>query len=531
MHTDIRMKKILLFFPLFIASFITHAQSIPIGQPGTEDMLRVLQLTGKIDSAHSLTSRPFFYNNSITRKNLLSLIDSSFDVDLAEKSFSNNKIKFSVLPATFATKFNSHHPYGWNDGPMLMAKGLQTSLTAGVYAELGPLSIQLQPEYVYSTNATYAITTDYGYNSEKSYSKLFLGQSAIRLKLGAVSIAASSESLWWGPGQFSSILMSNNAPGFQHLSFNTIKPLKTPIGSFEWQLVVGRLDEDTAAAFENNNMKPFYPKNEPRYFNGMVITYQPSFIKGFFLGLTRSVHLYMNGLDQSSGSFISKYLPVLAGASPDANASANSIPSDGAFSVFTRWIMPKQKAEFYLEYGYNDFKQNLRDLAVNANHSSAYIAGFKKLIELPKNELLDISGEITQMSQTTSYVLRNSWNFYSHVGVDQGYTYQNQIMGAGSGKGNNVQTLQIKKIQGFQYVGIKLQRIKQNPKDVNPPLLNSLGMRDIQWTDVAIGFLGQKRWNRFVVNGELQLVSSKNYGFAAGNKFNLFAVVNATYYW
>lgn len=44
---------------------------------------------------------------------------------------------------------------------------------------------------------------------------------------------------------------------FNHFSINTSKPIKTPIGSIEFQLVMGRLKEDTSRAFENNYMRPF----------------------------------------------------------------------------------------------------------------------------------------------------------------------------------------------------------------------------------------------------------------------------------
>ena len=36
-------------------------------------------------------------------------------------------------------------------------------------------------------------------------------------------------------------MMSNHARGFKHITFNSIKPLKTKIGNFEWQLITGKL--------------------------------------------------------------------------------------------------------------------------------------------------------------------------------------------------------------------------------------------------------------------------------------------------
>ncbi|MFX8805488.1 capsule assembly Wzi family protein, partial [Acinetobacter baumannii] len=76
-------------------------------------------------------------------------------------------------------------------------------------------------------------------------------------------VGISSENLWWGPGIYNSLLMSNNAPGFWHLTFNSRKPLKTPIGDFEWQLIGGKLVEDTSALLEIKNLTTNYynPQN------------------------------------------------------------------------------------------------------------------------------------------------------------------------------------------------------------------------------------------------------------------------------
>lgn len=479
--------------------YITKAQFF---DKEKDDWTRIHQLLVESSDNTSFTIRPIAQNDSI-------------------------KKLFEVLPFQLNTKFNSHHPYGWNDQGMIMAKGLQTMISAGIRAQYGPLEIQLNPEFYYAANPNYATTAGYGSIAGKSFSKLYGGQSALKLNLGPVSLGASTQNLWWGPGQFSSLMMSNNAPGFLHYTFNTNKPIQTPIGSFEWQLVMGKLNEDTAKAFENNFLKPFNPRNESRFFNGVVLTYQPKFLPNIFLGLTRSEHLYMSDRNKRTG--LSKYVPVLLGASPEANASSASIPSDGAFSFFGRWILPKNKAEFYMEWGYNDFKQNFRDLAVNPSHSAALIAGFKKLVPIKNNQLLDISGEITQMAQTPSYILRNAGNWYVHSPITQGLTNQNQIMGAGSGFGNNVQTLQIKKIKGQEYVGIKLQRIQQDPKGLGGSTSNLL-MRPLQWNDVAIGFLGQKQFKEFWLTGEIQFVNSTNYGWEKGNAFNLFATLNARYY-
>ena len=77
--------------------------------------------------------------------------------------------------------------------------------------------------------------------SPNNYKKTF-GQSSVRLNWKKLSIGISSENIWWGPSLRNSIMMSNHSQGFNHLTFNTIKPIKTFIGNFEWQFITGRLE-------------------------------------------------------------------------------------------------------------------------------------------------------------------------------------------------------------------------------------------------------------------------------------------------
>ena len=226
-----------------------NTQSITVGQTSIESALRVLQLTGKLNAGYSsFTIRPIVSNDSVNLETLVSLSDSAFIV----KSRRNN---FKLLPISWNAKFNSQRPFGWNDAGMRMVRGFQQSFSAGYFWKAGPLSIQIQPEYYQINPKNYETTAGFGENINKPLSKGYWGQSSIRLNTRSLSLGISSENLWWGPGQFSSLFMSNNAPGFKHLTFNTRKPIKTWIGNFEWQLIVGQLNEDTNLAFENNYLK------------------------------------------------------------------------------------------------------------------------------------------------------------------------------------------------------------------------------------------------------------------------------------
>ena len=76
----------------------------------------------------------------------------------------------------------------------------------------------------------------------KNHNKTTFGQSSVRLNWKNLSLGVSNENLWWGPSLRNSIMMSNHAEGFRHITFNTIKPIKTYIGNFEWQFITGRLE-------------------------------------------------------------------------------------------------------------------------------------------------------------------------------------------------------------------------------------------------------------------------------------------------
>ena len=63
-------------------------------------------------------------------------------------SFLKGNGKIKILPIDYNTEFNSHHPYNRNNGSMIPNRGYQHIVSAGIYAEIGLLSIQLKPEYL-----------------------------------------------------------------------------------------------------------------------------------------------------------------------------------------------------------------------------------------------------------------------------------------------------------------------------------------------------------------------------------------------
>jgi hypothetical protein len=494
-----------------------QAQSIPVGTPVLEDAYRRAQLLGQLDSSISFTSRPLFPSALHKQKN-------SFDPD---STLENNKwTKFSgthkfagekgvikLLPVTWIQQYNSNHPEGINDGAMIPSKGYQTLFSAGIYAQYGPLSIQFRPEVVYATNRAFLGFPDtqigntpnnlsgidlperFGANP---YQKIFWGQSSIRLTVGPASLGLSNENLWWGPGMRNALLMTNNAPGFEHLTLNTVKPIRSFMGSFEGQIIAGRLDGSGYTQSLTNNW---------RYLNGVVLSYQPKWVPGLFLGATRSLMTYGNTLSNAKD-----YLPIFIAITKqgDGGVAEDAKKRDQLASVFARWLWPEEHGEIYFEYGREDHNWNTRDFLQEASHSSAYIIGLRKLLPLNAltGEYISINLEATQL-ESNSATINRGWTigWYTHSDVTEGYTNLGQVLGAGIGPGSNLQTLNISWGKSLKMIGIQFERFVHNNNyhyDV---------VKDIRknWVDMSASVIAEWDYKNLLFNVEIEGVRSYNY--------------------
>ncbi len=529
MFYTFKKNTILILFSVFFYLFGT-AQSYHVGGIGDEYM-RILQLQGKIDPNISFTSRPSFATNQIPQDSIYKLIDSNYtSLGYYKSSFAS----FKPLLLNVTSQYNSLQPYGWNDEGMIKAKGIQTMTRWGFYSNIGPISLQYMPEYVNAENASYQLGPDFGTKTSNRYIKRYLGQSSIRFNIKSISIGWSTENLWWGPGQFSSALMSNNAPGFPHFTFNSIKPIKTIFGSFEWNLVTGRLYQDTSLPFETLYLRKNTNWFNTKIYNGFNLTFQPIIFKGLFIGLNRSFQFTENAqFIDSKNVFFQKYFPVFSTLFKSAlgGIAEDNIIRDQQISVFTRWLFPKSNAEFYFEYGWNDHKYNFRDFWINPQHSAIYLLGFNKLIYLNKNKFIELKTEITQTAQSPDYLVRNAYDWYQYP--NGGYSHENQILGSGSGIGNNIQTFSISLNEFFSKSGILFQRIQQQPiLAANEFPIETLGLRTYRWNDISVGiFFQRKIFSRLLINSKFEFINSNNYAWTSNAMFNLFGKINFTYLW
>jgi hypothetical protein len=535
--------KYIFFLFLFLTFFVSFSQTINLNESYLTDYLRTSQLLGKFKNEVSFTLRPFDIGTSGHK-----IENEVFNIEQYSPtllSFFNEKGKIKILPVDYNIEFNSQHPYNRNNGSMIPNRGYQHIISAGIFAEIGPLSIQLKPEQLYSENKDFEGFGE-GPNGhdpviwvkryklwnkidmperfgEKSISKTLIGQSSIRLNFKSLSLGVSNENIWWGPSIRNSIMMSNHARGFKHITFNTTKPLKTIIGNFEWQVVSGRLESSGFTPpntdFEYAGRKIYVPKinqegrtDDWRYLQGYSITYSPKWVSGLSLGFIRWVQAYaalyegkywwMEGNPTWFPAF--KNLFRKNDAFSDYEAQTNQ-----AAGVFLRWLLKDSKTEIYVDYNHNDSKLNIRDLLLDSDHSRAVTVGLQKVFKISKDDFL-FSWEWTQMEQTASRLLRNAGSWYEHSWTYDGYTNEGEVLGAGIGPGSNSHYIAINRIREKEKLGIALEIIDQDNDFYHEAFASANDFRRY-WKDFNFHINFSKKFKQFWVSSNFMYSRSLNY--------------------
>ncbi len=519
----------------------SNSQSINLNESHIIDFFRTSQLSGDLKSDFSFTLKPFDINNF----NINSTLFNNEKYSPTILNFFKGKGKLKMLPVDYNIEFNSHHPYNRNNGSMIPNRGYQHIISAGIYAEIGPLSIQIKPENLFSQNKDfegfgegpnghYPVIWAKRYRlwnkidmperfGDKKLNKNLIGQSSIKLNFKSLSLGISNENIWWGPSIRNSIMMSNHARGFKHITFNTTKPIKTIIGNFEWQLITGRLESSgylpANSNFEYAGTKIYVPKinqigelNDWRYIQGYSITYSPKWVSGLSLGFMRWVQMYSALVRGKYTWFEGRptWFPAFKNLFRKNDLYENyEAQTNQAAGVFLRWLWVDSKAEIYAEFHFNDSKQNLRDLLLDTDHSRAATIGLQKIFKINNDSYL-FSWEWTQMEQTASRLLRDSGSWYEHGWTYDGYTNEGEVLGASIGPGSNSHYFALNRVRKKEKIGLALEIVDQDNDFYHQSFSSALDFRRY-WKDFNIHFNFSKKFNKFWLSSNLMYTRSLNY--------------------
>lgn len=516
-----------------------YSQTIPAGSPVFEEALRRKQLLGELDSSISFNIRPL--RSSFLTEQPVYEDYSLFQIGNPIQPLDGKtpKKRFSLLPVQNAVQFNSGRPYGWGNGIMIPNVGGQNYTTAGISIKYHFLNLQIQPELLWAQNRAFNGYPDtypdvvnrsrfgswnYSDNPERfgegAYSKIGWGQSKLSLSAGAFELGVSTENIWWGPGQFNALVFSNNARGFPHLTLNTVRPAKTFLGSFEGQILMGRLEPSGFAPTQHAHLNERFGRelsNDWRYLNGISVSYQPKWVPGLSLGLNRTFQQY----NHDKTDTFADWFPIFELFTKESLfEDGHTIDYDGKgqdqqVTIFGRYVLPPAKAEVYFEYGRRDHALNWREFILNPEHARAYLMGFNKLFPLLSGDrFIQVRGEMTQQQESVNRYIRYlgigggaSWHEHSRA---RGFTHYGESLGVGIGNGgSNVQTLEISLIDAMNKYGVRLERLV-NHQGFYYKYFDQQPERK-PWMDLSLGLLLDYQWERLLISSKLQFIKAFNY--------------------
>lgn len=448
----------------------------------------------------------------------------------------NENFFFNATPALITTGFDLNRPIPNNPFLLTPGTGFSTYATAGIFIKFKGINFQLQPEFAFSQNRPFEGTPeewsdqlmqqrfwDWNFGDfpqrfgNRALTKIWWGQSKLTIQLGAFELGASSQNIWWGPGQWNSLLFSNNAPGFPHLTLNTYKPAKLFLGNLEMQLLIGRLESSNQPPLDDYllNNRFFKPlSSDWRYLNAINVSFNPKWVPHLFLGFGRTFQVYN---DSRGNSFIDWFPVFEAFQKEKFFSNGNSIDFDSndrdqQLAVFARYKISKAKAEMYFEYGRRDHAFNWREFALNPEHARAYLFGFIKLFNVD-NSIFQLRGEVTHQQESVNRYIRylgqagyHSWHMHD---TQRGFTNFGQPIGVRLGPGSNNQILEFAKVDGYQKIGVFFERLENNQGF----FYRAFGQQNEvkPWIDLSFGFLYDKKINNFLINSQIQMISSQNY--------------------
>ncbi|NQW78775.1 MAG: hypothetical protein HQ449_05620, partial [Chitinophagaceae bacterium] len=163
----------------------------------------------------------------IGQTNQINTLADSID---AYKPIAKTSIQFRLLPIVNKLQYVGDHPYDWNDGVMIAARGWQQYTNAGVNLTWKQFELQIAPEFVAAQNLNFE---GFGADMDEiqwrdyyrfqnfieqpaqfgkgQYTRLFFGQSFLKYNFKNTIISVSTANQWWGPTKRNALILSNNA--------------------------------------------------------------------------------------------------------------------------------------------------------------------------------------------------------------------------------------------------------------------------------------------------------------------------------
>jgi hypothetical protein len=329
--------------------------------------------------------------------------------------------------------------------------------------------------------------------------------------------------------------MSNNAPGISHFTLHTNRPLRTPLGTFEGQMIAGNLRYSGYWPYEinsvsNPNDSTAFPATPDlkwdtlrgtgthSFINAMQLVWQPRGLSGLFLGINRGVQV--KGYPANLGEYL-RIIYVDPLGSATTNSESNELNRNQIVTINMRYLFRRSHAEIYAEWARDDHWYDWEDFLTRPLATSAWLGGFRKIYSMPGDGWLQVWGEATVIQAPMDNFMQPSVSvvsFYQHANR-VGWTHRGQVLGAGIGPGSNMTTLGVEYGRRTTGVGLHWERVVYN-EDLFYTRGPSLGFPNPWFRDISKHFVDWgwqlnffHNFGRTMMTGRYNLLRTYNFQY------------------
>lgn len=376
----------------------------------------------------------------------------------------SDSTSISLQPIEVYASLNSGYPDGGNDGPAWQGRGSNLRGQFGADLSIGPARLTVAPTVWFAENRDFPLMPSASsFNNEYAYftnnidlpqrfgddpiADIALGESEIRYSHRWFTTALSNQSIWLGPTEHNPVLVGNNAGGFPRIEIGA-RPNSTLVGDVEAYAWWGNLAQseyfDVAGVADE------------RLFSGVSLSYRPSIVPGFTLGIHRVVLVASEDLD--AGDYLEAFNPLMT---PELGQDSK----DQRASITLDWLFHDIGFNVYAEWGKNDYSARWSHIVRAPEHSQAFTYGIRQVVYSDVSQLWIVNGEISQFVHSRDYDIdlgKSQSGFYTHGTVKQGHTHNGQLLGPEVGPGADSQILTVDYYNPLGRIGGFIKRTNRN---------------------------------------------------------------------
>lgn len=399
-----------------------------------------------------------------------------------------------ATPVEARGAWRSAYPADRNDGLLWGGRGLSGSVSGGIHAGWGPLTVVVAPEVARSGNRPFPLpdTVSPGWSrfadpwavpgldrylrpGVRPLTVWGAGDSFVELRAPGARVGASTERLWWGPARRYPLLFSGTSAGFPHLYAESDGELAVGPGGVSLRLLGGHLEEsdwfDTDAG------------NDRRLLAAAQAAWRPGFVPGLEVAVSVVRHEPL----QEGEVGAARWLQLFTG---DPTDEVPTLRGSSLGTLSFRLSFPAEGLEAYGEVGRGALFTNGLAGVTDPGYAQIYTLGFTRSDVSGGGVHWRMWGELTRQSMELPQPAATRAELaFTSPSTPHGHTHRGQLLGSWIGPGSNAQALGVDLPGESGALGFFAERVRRDDdtywRVFNPHY--SFYAYDLEWTLAARG--------------------------------------------